>query len=133
MCARYAFDVVGELFFGQMFGFMKERSDHENYIASLDLLLPFLSVISVLPSYLRTMVTICAIMIPKVRQAYKALGTMERAAKNCVEERTKMLQEAGDDKPGRDLLQQMFQIVNAKGAEINFGEKDMAKESYSAM
>ncbi len=36
----YAFDVIGELYFGRMFGFMAYSHDHENYIHSLDTLMP---------------------------------------------------------------------------------------------
>ncbi|KIX95527.1 uncharacterized protein Z520_08647 [Fonsecaea multimorphosa CBS 102226] len=131
----YAFDVVGELFFGKMFGFMQESHDHENFIASLDLLLPFLSVTSVIPSYLRTLLAVSAFMFPKVRRAFEAIGTIEAAAKSCVAERAELLQDPDQDKgpPRRDLLQQMFSIQQNKGAEVNFSEKDMAKESYSAI
>ncbi len=45
----YAFDVVGELFFGHEFGFMENRHDHEDYIQSLDILLPAVVTASVLP------------------------------------------------------------------------------------
>ena len=36
----YAFDVVGELFFGKQFGFLANSEDHERFIASLNTLLP---------------------------------------------------------------------------------------------
>ncbi|OQV03644.1 hypothetical protein CLAIMM_08662 [Cladophialophora immunda] len=129
----YAFDVVGELFFGKMFGFMQERHDHENFIASLDLLLPFLSATSVIPSYLRTFLAVSAFMFPKVRRAFEAIGTIEAAAKSCVVERAELLRDPNQGPPRRDLLQQMFDIQQNKGADVNFGEKDMAKESYSAI
>ncbi|KIW85494.1 hypothetical protein Z517_00885 [Fonsecaea pedrosoi CBS 271.37] len=137
----YAFDVVGELFFGKMFGFMNEGHDHENWIASLDLLMPFLTITSVIPSYLRTLLAVSAFLFPKVRQAFHALNTLEAAAKRCVVERKELLQNpdaagAADDKgPGlrRDLLAQMFAIQQSKGADVNFSDKDMTKESYSAI
>jgi len=37
---RYAFDVIGELFFGKKFGFLDERQDWGTYIKTLDILLP---------------------------------------------------------------------------------------------
>ena len=39
----YAFDVIGELHFGQMFGFMEKEYDHESLIHSLDILNPLLA------------------------------------------------------------------------------------------
>jgi hypothetical protein len=33
---RYAFDVIGEIFLGSMFGSLKNSMDHNAYIASLD-------------------------------------------------------------------------------------------------
>lgn len=130
---RYAFDVIGELFFGRMFGFMEHRHDHGRYIASLDLLLPFLSLTSVIPSWLRPMVAMSAFMSSNIRRAFEAIGTIAGAANNCVAERARLLRTAGENKPRRDLLQQMFAIQKEKGTEIDFDERDMAKESYSAM
>ncbi|KIW89553.1 uncharacterized protein Z519_09709 [Cladophialophora bantiana CBS 173.52] len=116
-----------------MFGFMQEGHDHENFIASLDLLLPFLSITSVIPSYLRSFLAISAFMFRKVRRAFEAIGTLEVAAKNCVAERAELLQDPNKGPPRRDLLQQMFSIQQNKGADVDFYKKDMAKESYSVI
>jgi hypothetical protein len=46
----YAFDVLGELFYGKMFGFMSERTDIGNYMKAIDSLLPAFTIGGTVPS-----------------------------------------------------------------------------------
>lgn len=48
---RYAFDVIGEVFFGHMFGFMEYRHDHASLITSLQQILPVISTVALSPSW----------------------------------------------------------------------------------
>lgn len=116
-----------------MFGFMENRHDYGSYIALLDMLLPFITVMSVIPSYLRPVVAISAFFLPSVRRLFKAIDTIAGAARACVAERQERLHTSDKESPRRDLLQQLFDIYEEKGTEVNFGLEDMAKESYSAM
>lgn len=45
----YAFDVIGELFYGSMFGFLKERRDVGGYMATMGGLIPFFAFVSLWP------------------------------------------------------------------------------------
>ena len=46
---RHAFDVIGELFYGSMFGFLTERRDVGGYMETLDGLIPFFTIASCRP------------------------------------------------------------------------------------
>ena len=66
--ARYAFNIVGELFFGKMSGFMVNRGDHKSWIAHMDTLLPVLCIEAVAPSYTRSLFRLSSVLNPVVRQ-----------------------------------------------------------------
>ncbi|KAH7126509.1 cytochrome P450 [Dactylonectria estremocensis] len=128
----YAFDVVGQLFFSRMFGFMKNKSDYRGYIRSLDLLLPILTTSCVLPSYIRPLFLLAVVMLPGV---YKALGSMqdiEEAAESCVSERQHLVQ-SGDVSEKKDILSSLFNIVRDKGEKVDFGMKEVQVEVYVAL
>lgn len=128
---RYTFDVVGEIFFGSMFGFLEHSKDHEAYIASLDALMPVLCVAAVASNYMRPLVMGSAIAIPVVFKALKALESIRNAAVIATKKRVK---EVEDGKvPRNDMLQQLFDIVQEKGEKANFSGREVTLEAYVAM
>ncbi|EOA91723.1 uncharacterized protein SETTUDRAFT_152774 [Exserohilum turcica Et28A] len=127
----YTFDVVGEIFFGSMFGFLEHSKDHEAYIASLDALMPVLCVAAVASNYMRPLVMGSAIAIPVVFKALKALESIRNAAVIATKKRVK---EVEDGKvPRNDMLQQLFDIVQEKGEKANFSGREVTLEAYVAM
>ena len=65
---RYTFDVIGELFFGRMFGFLRERKDIGGYIAAVDIILPHAIRVAVLPKLLWPLQILDAdLTLPSVR------------------------------------------------------------------
>jgi hypothetical protein len=70
---RYAFDVIGEIFFGNMFGFLRNNMDHNAYIASLDACMPVLCISAIGPTYLRPLITASSILVPAVFKAVRAI------------------------------------------------------------
>lgn len=88
----YAFDVVGELFFGKQFGFMENRHDYGNYIESLDILLPAVATACVLPSYVRP-IRVLGHLFPPLRRALVCYNSIVAAAKNAVRDRQLMMQQ----------------------------------------
>lgn len=130
--SRYAFDVIGKLFFNRMFGFMKEKSDHRNYIKSLDTLLPVLAVISELPTYVRTFCLIGGAMIPRVFAALSAVKDIEVAAESCVAERQSSL-DNGCRNESKDILSSLMDIAVEKGDKVDFGPTEVKVEVYVAL
>ncbi|KAK1914917.1 hypothetical protein P3342_010908 [Pyrenophora teres f. teres] len=127
----YAFDVVGELFFSRMFGFLKGAYDHGGYIHALDLLIPLIAVACASPAYLRPLVLISGAMIPQVFKALKALKHIEDASESCVTDRQRLIEsgEAGDTE---DMLQSFFGIMQKKGSQKDFGITEVKMEVYGA-
>ncbi len=131
--SRYAFDTVGELFFGKMFGFMANREDHKSWIAHMDTLLPVLCIVAVAPSYTRSMILMSSVLNPVVRKALAAIDHIASAARTCVAERVNI--DIGEIKgeSRRDLMQQFLDIKREKGEKVDFGTGEIHAEAYTAL
>jgi hypothetical protein len=123
--------VVGEIFFGDMFGFLQNSEDHGAFIASLDALMPVLCMAAIAPSYVRPIIMTSAIAIPAVLKAVKAIDGIRKAAVSAASRRMINIEE---DAPVRnDMLQQLFDIVREKGEKMNFSSREATLEAYVAM
>ena len=129
----YAFDVLGELFYGKMFGFMKERKDLGNYMKAIDSLLPAFTIGGTVPSYLTKLYLLSTIIFsPSVRGALGAVKHIEAASRAAVERRTEEIKSNTDDKK-RDMLRKMLEINADKGEKINFTYEHIYVESHSSL
>ncbi|KPM40754.1 hypothetical protein AK830_g5821 [Neonectria ditissima] len=128
----YAFDVIGQLFFSRMFGFMKDRGDYRGYIRSLDLLLPTIATSCVLPAYLRPLFLLVGAMVPRIYKALGSLKEIEEASKSCVAERQQLI-DSGDNSEKKDILSSLFEIVHEKGEKADFGTTEVQVEVYVAL
>ncbi|KAH9882373.1 hypothetical protein J1614_000609 [Plenodomus biglobosus] len=127
----YSFDVIGEIFFGDMFGFLEKSEDHGAFIASLDALMPVLCVAAIAPTYLRPLVMGSAIVIPTALKAVKAIDGIRKAAATSVVKRMK--ENANGIEHRNDMLQQLFDIVHEKGEKVDFSSDEVKQESYVAI
>jgi hypothetical protein len=128
---RYAFDVIGEIFFGDMFGFLERSEDHGAFIASLDALMPVLCISAIGPSYVRPLIMMSAIFIPAALKAVKAVDGIRSAAVIAAGKRKKSIEDG--DPVRNDMLQQLFDIVREKGEKVKFSDREATLESYVAM
>jgi hypothetical protein len=128
---RYAFDVIGEIFFGNMFGFLEKSEDHGAFIASLDALMPVLCISAIAPWYLRPFVMGSAIVIPAAFRAVKAVDGIRAAAVEAAGKRKKQIADGSVKR--NDILQQLFDIVGEKGEKVNFTDKEATLEAWVAM
>jgi hypothetical protein len=128
---RYAFDVIGEIFFGKMFGFIEKGEDHGAFIASLDALMPVLCVSAIGPTYLRPLIMSSAIVIPAAFRAVKAIDGIRKAAVIAGGKRKKDIEDGVAHR--NDMLQQLFDIVKEKGEKVNFTSDEATLEAYVAM
>jgi hypothetical protein len=124
--------VIGQLFFSRMFGFMENAHDYGGYIHALDLLIPFLTVACVSPTYLRPAIFISGAMIPRVIKALKALKHIEEASKTCVAERQIRIDNGKAD-DCEDMLHGFFNIVQQKGDQKDYGIIEVQTESHAAL
>lgn len=90
----YAFDVIGELFYGRQFGFMETKSDYGGYIKSLDSLLPAVATACVLPSYVRPL-KVLGHLFPPLHKALVCYDNIVIAAKQTVHNRMQLMREGG--------------------------------------
>lgn len=115
-----------------MFGFMERKEDHQDWIKSLDIMMPPLCITGVSPTYVRPLILCSAITIPSARQALKAIEHIAAAAKGCVAQRSTDF-ELNGMVPRQDLLQQLFDIKKEKGEKVDFGVPEVELEAYVAL
>ncbi|KAF2023029.1 cytochrome P450 [Setomelanomma holmii] len=127
----YAFDVIGEIFFGSMFGFLEKGEDHGEFIASLDALMPVLCITAIGPTYLRPLIMSSAIVSPTALRAVKALEGIRQAALAAGGKRKRDIEDGVAHR--NDMLQQLFDIVREKGEKVNFSSDEATLEAYVAM
>ncbi len=89
---RYTFDVVGELFFGRQFGFMRDEHDYGQYIKSLDTLLPGIALSAVLPSYIRLFHSSIGLLFPTIRNSIKGFNEIRAASSYWTNARQEQIQ-----------------------------------------
>jgi hypothetical protein len=129
---RYAFDVVGELFFSCMFGFLDGAYDYGGYIGALNLLNPFFVLTCACPLYLRPLMLISGAVIPRVSQALRAMKRIEDAAQECVKRR-QLLLNSYSPHHFTDMLQSFFDIARDKGNDKDFGMEEVKMEIWVAL
>ncbi len=132
MLRRYTFDVLGELFYGKVFGFLSERTDIGNYIKAIDSLLPAFTIGGTVPSYLTKLYLLSTILLsPAVRGALGAVKHIESASEAAVKRRKQEIEEDKDNK--RDMLRKMLEINADRGEKIDFTYGHICVESHSSM
>ena len=130
----YAFDVIGELYFGRMFGFMETGKDYHSLIHSLDVLNPLLASLAVSATYARPLIQLSAIAFSSIRSALKSIDHVVQTAKACVTQRQHELKIAeGGQLLRQDLLQQMMCIMQEHGEKVDFGIGEVQYEAYVAL
>lgn len=115
-----------------MFGFLKAEHDHLGYIRSLDLLLPILTVSSVMPTYVRSFFLLGGAIFPRVLKALQSLGEIDKAADLCIAQRQDLV-EKGEDGEKKDILSSLFQVMHDKGEKVDFKLSEVKVEVYAAL
>lgn len=125
----YTFDIIGELFYGQAFGFLDEGKDQNDWIKSLDKMIPFVCLMGVAPPILRPLI---------------GMGTMLTAAgkdirngvKNIGSSSARLMKEAYGSRHNvtrADMAQQVFDVYEKKGEKMDFTWGDVEQESFGAL
>lgn len=130
---RYAFDVVGEIFFGHMFGFMEKSEDHEAYIASLEVMIPALMTAAISPMHWRSWIMSSNMLRPAAQTAMRSIGHIGEAAIAGVAERRQKLMSAGGEASRPDVLGKLLEIQSEKGDKINYTVGDIHSETYVSL
>lgn len=129
---RYAFDVLGELFYSEVFGFMRQRTDIGNYMKAIGSLLPVFTIRVIIPSYLRKPYLISTkLFSPSIRAALGAVKHLENAPKAAVQGRKEELEATQDHK--QDMFRKMLDISADRREEVRFTCYDIVVESHSSL
>ncbi len=123
--------MIGELFFGRMFGFMEKSCDHGSYIEALDTFLPFITRMTMTPKFYRPLFQLSALFSSATRKASKTMPRIAQAAKDCVADRIKLEAEHGGVRT--DLLQHLLGILESKGTKVDFGMGEVEISALTAL
>lgn len=113
-----------------MFGFMRDRMDYQQWVASLDALVPTMNAAAWSATYARPFIFALAMITAKTRFA---IGGMERiidAAIACVAKRTSDI--AAGKEIRKDILSQLWDIQE-KGENGDFKKTDIEQEAWVAL
>lgn len=113
-----------------MFGFMRNRTDHQGWIETLEPILPIAVVSAAMPSYCRKVVFLGALSA-RLRSALGARDRIVQAAKDCVTLRRQQM--ANNEELRQDMLGKLFDIYTEKGEKEDFTLIDVENESFGAM
>lgn len=129
----YAFDVVGELFYSSMFGFMEKSHDHGGWLEAIDRIFPFFGMSAVSPRLMRFLILGTSTIIPSTRKALDALETICVSSRECVAKRLEQQKSTSTASERTDIMQQMFDIYQEKGSKVQFGIGEIEQEAYTAL
>ncbi|CAN9293602.1 unnamed protein product [Alternaria alternata] len=127
----YSFDSVGVAFFGQAFGFLRDSIDYKGYIHSVHLAMPFLTLLTVTPYYMRPFLLLIAVCIPRLLKAVLAVEDIKKTAIIETKIATERTLEVTEKRP--DLLSQLLAIVQEKGEKVNYSHREITSDMWVAI
>jgi len=122
---RYAMDVIGELFFGRMFGFINERRDVGGYIGAVDIILPHAIRMGVLYNWMRPFQVLLLPFSASLRNALKVFNSLAAESIRLVDERK------GIKSARNDMLAKLLKVADEKASDFDI--TDVYTESYTAI
>ena len=93
--------------------------------------MPFLTLLTVTPYYVRPLLLLVAICIPRL---FKAVMAIEDIKKSAIVE-TKCAMDRSSEVTGTrpDLLSQLLAIVQEKGEKVNYSHKEITSDMWVGM
>lgn len=110
---------------------MRERKDVGRFVEALDSLLPVGAVTAVLPAFCRGIVPLFGVFSSKLRFALTARQRLVIAAKDCVAERQRQIDNGEETR--HDMLTDLFRIRKEKGEKEDFSILDVEETAFGAM
>lgn len=125
----YAYDNVGSVFFGKPFGFLETSSDYGGYIAAVHKAMPFLSVVSMAPSYARTFLMVVAAVVPSLLRAVLAVDNIR---KTSVRE-TELAMVRRQSSRRHNILSRLLDILEKSGEKVGLTHHEVTGEMWIAV
>ena len=137
----YAFDVIGELYFGSQFGFLETGKDVQNYMEILGRRIPAFINIANLPPVWRMPYVLSQMLRKSFREDMKRIRGLEDVGPARIEEKRKLMEaeageldEAGREQIGRtDMLAKLFELHRTRGEKEDFGAADIEQEGNAGV
>ncbi|KAL4799714.1 cytochrome P450 [Aspergillus venezuelensis] len=129
----YAYDVIGEMYFSNMFGFLEAGGDHLGYIEAVDDLIPVQFIAANMPTYLRGLFMLTGIMLPKVRGALKAMDRLTETSNKMLKGRLAALQSPDRKLQRADILGKLLDISHNDGKRLDFELDDIKMEAFGGL
>lgn len=126
MCA---YDNIGSVFFGKPFGFLESSTDYRNYISAVHKAMPFLSVVSMAPSYARSVIMVLAAAVPSLLRAVLAVDDIRKTAVRETEET--MGRNSGLQR--HDILSRLLKIVEGTDVKAGITYHEVTSEMWVAV
>jgi hypothetical protein len=125
----YSFDVIGELFFSQHFGFLEKKADYNGWISAIDDLAIGLTLLAVAPSYARPVMWGLAACIPSVARSLSAFQMFESATEWWMtnKDTTAAVEER------KDMFAGIVKIMEEKGDKVDYGPIEVKAEIHTAL
>ncbi|KAI0547173.1 cytochrome P450 [Xylaria curta] len=128
----YAYDVIGELFFGRSLGFIENRGDGGAFLASLEFMLPVLTTAAASSPLVRGLIMGLFTLSSTARKGLKGMNHVIETARTSVDNRVSSVAASGKH-DRKDLLHNLLTIVHSKGDELDFGIEDVKNEAFAAL
>nr|D7PI20.2 RecName: Full=Cytochrome P450 monooxygenase gsfF; AltName: Full=Griseofulvin synthesis protein F; Flags: Precursor [Penicillium aethiopicum]ADI24958.2 GsfF [Penicillium aethiopicum] len=128
----YAYDVIGELFFGHSLGFIENRGDEGGFLASLEVMLPVLTIAAASSPLVRGLIMGLFTLSSTARKGLKGMNHIIETARASVDKRASAVAEPGKGER-KDLLHNLLNIVSSKGDKLDFGIEDVKNEAFAAL
>jgi cytochrome P450 len=129
-----AYDTIGRVQFGRMFGFLETGTDVGRWIESVTKALPLLHVAAVAPRYMITPIMLTAMLIPGMAKSLNAIGHISSQARTMTQERIQEYSSNTTSKLQRhDVMSQLFALMHARGEETGFTHHEIALESWTGI
>jgi hypothetical protein len=127
---RFAYDVLGDFFFGKAYGFLEQERDIDNLMAAAGALAPFEAMMGMAPAWMRPCM-VWMLAIPNIMRGVMSMQKVKVMGKKIVADR---MREVENQQPTRqDMLGKMLNIVWEKGEKVDWSVEDVEQECFVAM
>jgi len=93
--------------------------------------MPFLTLLTVTPYYIRPILLLVAVCIPRLLKAVLAIEDIKKSA--IVETKAAMERTSEVTEKRPDLLSQLLAIVQEKGEKVNYSHREITSDMWVGM
>jgi hypothetical protein len=127
---RFTYDIIGELFFGNAYGFLDEERDIDNLMAAAAAVAPFEGMMGMAPAWFRPLM-VWMLAIPNIAKGVMNFQKVKVTGKKVVGDRLRAMQ--NQESLRTDMLGKMLNIVWEKGEKYDWSVEDVQQECMVAM